>query len=576
MTTQTKTTVSTGNNDSSNSVVRVPLSSIVIDRYKNCRSKRLVGDDMDAFEQNIRDNGLISPVAIAVEPEGKYGLVAGFRRTEVFHRLALRPVVEAYNKRHNLTNGDAVDYRDPESRKKVLEAGGEWQQKWQTALENRLISAQIVEVKDDYNAAVLNILENREREDIPLADEMNRIEELIQQYGKTQGEVAKRLTVDKSFVSSLRKIYKMRSYMEEVYFKDLTPLGFSEEKTEAMKKHIEVMLDELDRRMALPKDNDAAVKFSLARDLSNFVKPPKTKEPISTEGVIEALEILTCVEWCGKQPAVDRRRKTPESTLFGAKLREIVEREANYKKAQAAKSEEPAADATASVTVDEIAEAQQAGTATEATTEAAPQTTSAPEVSTGNQAVPAAPAATKAEEPASVSKEDAFAAINEDDDTPSVLTGTSASEEDEDDEEADQVSDGRISRTRVSGPTKAVYNMMDPDRIDQKAKGLIESAFDADKGDFVSVVDRLAFFCAADQLYSVLGSIAITKEITRSFLAYSKAVNQYVDKLEEIATKSVGEEAVKDLKSLIPARPFLSFMENGGTEDDETEGDEFA
>lgn len=82
----------------------IPLVDIEIDDEFNCRGE-LNHVDVSALAQDIAKNGLIQPVVVRPLLNGKFGLVAGFRRTKA-HQILEKETIAAVV-RDNLSETDA-------------------------------------------------------------------------------------------------------------------------------------------------------------------------------------------------------------------------------------------------------------------------------------------------------------------------------------------------------------------------------------------------------------------------------------------------------------------------------------
>lgn len=112
-------------------VTNIKLSDILIDHEWNCRGQIGAADVFDLV-RSIEEKGLIQPIAVTPKPDGKYKLIAGFRRSQAF---------------------------------KVLK--------------KTTIPAVIMPVMTDEDCIIFNLAENLERKDLNIIQEAKSIQRLI-------------------------------------------------------------------------------------------------------------------------------------------------------------------------------------------------------------------------------------------------------------------------------------------------------------------------------------------------------------------------------------------------------------
>lgn len=551
----------------------VSLKQVDPTRYKNYRQEAKEAHIMELMGL-LKEHGQLNSCLGAWQKDGTIALVAGFCRFEAMMRLALKPVVDEYNKFNKKEPGDegyipygGFGFKSHENRIKVREAGGEWTAKYDAALAGYNINFSTVIVEDDADAALMNIASNA-YDKPPLIDLCRQIENLLKQgNGITAKRVAKALKMSETVVSLHRKINATPAHLRTLFSGDLSELAKKPEDQQVLRDTLMTAVAEFERRLALEQDNPQSISYSHAREFAGHVI---SKDPMTLAGVAKALKDLVLMGDNGKL-AIDAA--TPDYTVYMAKLREAkrigkVLPEAAVPGQTPATAPAPAASApatidTSTLSAEQLAQFDQAGKA------AAPVAMPAAPVSTGNPPAVATTTPTVVPAPALSPEDQARQAEIDASNSEFVGTSTSSLLDAEGDlppvGEAIAVAtgtpaatDGQTRGKTTDAPVSAKYkNAKPPEKIEVTANRMLDFAGDTERS---TVLEQGGYLLTSAYLFNACGLEEAEAAVNEVFVNFMEEANKYLLTLEDTVKQARGEATLVEIQKLRPkfVRPKLA------------------
>lgn len=250
--TATKTTTSVETAVPAGTEMDIPVSLVVADDDFNARkdlnSKGDEGHSIKGLATSIKEEGQLSPVLVAVVKEypGKYFLVSGFRRFYSISRSKKDGGLELGKIR-------ATVYQPTDKKGNPVE----------------------LEIKDLY---YLNLIENEARKALNPYERAVRYHELVRKHGETGNAIAKRVTLDPSYVNRLIAAMDMHPKLIEQW---------AEEWTDAYEGTKIMTTDTINKLVKMKKDgSDKQDHESQLAWLDSQLNPPEEsdEEGEGTEG----------------------------------------------------------------------------------------------------------------------------------------------------------------------------------------------------------------------------------------------------------------------------------------------------
>ncbi len=326
------------------------LSQIDNTVHENNRSS-MNEETLNELAKDIANNGMMHNLVVDWKGDGTAtaGLIAGFRRYEALLRNALKSLFNAANnpeKYPSLTkptdydkgakaempcNFDVGNPKHREMLKSQLPT------EYQAALDAAEVAVNVIQVEDEVAATLRNLSENKNRDAISVKDYVGKINKLLAKDVQ-QKRIADGLGVDKSKVTHLKNIANICNELSEQL---LNPKGMSDTELTAHQGLLKIMLEELDRRMAMVKDEtELAIGYSTLRMFSEHLK--RNREKYETQPLMEVLGYLVRVDKGGNLLAT----ATPDYGVFKERLEAALEESGKIRK----KNTTPAAPVEETVT----------------------------------------------------------------------------------------------------------------------------------------------------------------------------------------------------------------------------------
>ena len=530
--------------------------------FKNPRGEMLE-KNVILMQHSLKHHGQISSIAVSkIEGSAKLGVNAGWTRTEATIRNVHDPLIRKWNEEHGIKTASEPGWMmvsNPDHRKIVREAYPEDYLKHRDRDENKLYVIVDPKVKTAGQAFMKGFIENTARTDMSLVAEINAIETMIGEYGYKQGEVARATKISDTQVSLMRKIGRLPAFLRTLLITPEAGEVIPEAELTKLKEDVTVLMDEFERRLALPKDDEEMLSYSHCREFAGKVMA-KDKKADAKEGEGEEKEStrsLTRVQvldlLCWLVGANDKSHKLNAKTppeqypLFMSRMK-------RYEQATAAKREgkgeavapaTPTTDAGSAVgAVDGLAKAQ-----ADATTPATPAT---PAVSSGNApaVAPATPATTPVSDgttaadgtvtpTAAADEENADANITNSD-IAAGLVGADAANLADDDIEPESLTPAGQKSTKVQSAPLAGVKVREANVILNAINTLVEQAMElAGEGEAnKNMVLVGAALASASFGYEMLGMDDKQKEFAEAANNYAESVELYILGLEAFAEKA--------------------------------------
>lgn len=258
-------------------------SRSVIDNYRKTPTEEHIRNLSQSLGKNKQGQQLQPVVVGWFEEEKLHSLVDGWCRDEAFERNALHALIKEWNTSKGLEPGnkDYVPYvlSDEDvkegvspftlraKRERIKEAGGEWAEKYQAALEDMPVNIQVKVYKNKLDALADSAAANEGREDVCAYDTALRIVELLE-GGMTGAAVAKRLAISGGKVTQYKTLFEFPEKIEKYLRESVgTEGGISEEDA----KWLNMCLNEFRRRVRLARSSNAAIKMSFVRAFDTAV-----------------------------------------------------------------------------------------------------------------------------------------------------------------------------------------------------------------------------------------------------------------------------------------------------------------
>lgn len=559
-------------------VYTVKLSQIDNTVYTNQRTERDPSKMLELFK-SLKGGPQLNTVTCEWKEDGqRLNLVAGFGRIEAFERIALEKLVKEWNASHELQSTDENFLRldMPEHRHRILNAGGEWEQKYIEAMDSQMVNVTTIIVGEEKGEAELtNLAENVIREDLSLMDLCRSVHDLVD-AGVKQTLIARKLGKQEAQVSQYKKLAEFPTYLRTRFRDELPSLYKDESKLVEIADIAEKALAEYERRLKLPKDATASVSFSHARDFVNAVNNKKNPLPIG-----HTLTVLRYLVRMDESGTLNPMSPVMDYAVFKDQLNATV------------KTAQKFGDEVLDAQADQVAANQTAKTAEPA------NAVSVQDVASAQAAVNAAIAASGVElkdvdRGTLNSVKDALnkeAGVNKDESLVDIQPGDADGDDIDaneimDDLIGDDPSDGELESlessgvnidllgksgngagdgaTRVSTVDRggiddgvSPYKLKEAHTINQYANQYLAHTMDAD----TPLSEIQPYLFAAGELKSVIGLEQEFQDIGVRFNTYSTVFNAYFAKMEEVIDKYAGKElpleVVKSLKMMRPTSDLL-------------------
>lgn len=331
----------------------VPLSRIRTDYFDNYRTdlSGLSGEDIKDLKENLKELGQLQNVLGTWLEDGSVALSAGFRRVTAMRHLCLDELVDKYNKENKLKTNDEQYIRDwhADSYNRILEVKPNEARK---LLDNYTVKVDIREYKDEIGAMIDNGAENESRLDVPLTDTINLVVRLKNLKVK-QVRIAKGLGKSESTISQYLKISNLSKDIKEVLLDEdnMKLMGLDDAATKVHLLQVKGLLEELEKRIGLPKNNERAVPFSHLRDLSAAVAN-------KAGCALEAKQLVETLQYLVKYTNTPIGTPTPEYGQFKNKLNDAINLSNSIRKERELEKTKPK-QVQQNVTLDDLSKKQE-------------------------------------------------------------------------------------------------------------------------------------------------------------------------------------------------------------------------
>lgn len=572
----------------------MPLSQIDNTVYPNYR--RLSSNkDIEGLMVSLANNGQRQNLVAGKQPSGKAGLACGFQRYEARERLAVKHVVDEFNKHFDykpiqdeyvhlsgetkaLNPRGANDWRAStvvmaKNRRRLRDVSPDWAKKYDDALAACLVNVQVKVYANAAEAALDNALENEVRNDPSLADKTEMIIGLIA-GGMKAGEVARTINESPATISHYQRIARIIPFLEEQKKEAATSTGLTGDNLAAFLRKMDAGICELDRRWKLPDDDSQYIQFQKLRFLSETVDPAKDDKKLPLLVIVDLVGLLVRLNTKG-DPTDE---PTYDMGTLRQRFKDVIELDRQEKEVAAQAAADAVAKAaglpTASETSDAVKAAASAGAAKAAATPASATVADAAKVQgaqqaaanvkvTGTATVQNTTAPTDAARQASIDAANAALEVGDgthlDDNAPTSnlddadeftlpptadeLAGTIG-------EVPSKPEDGAM-KSKTSEATKSRYTAMAPEKVEVYAMSLIKDLADPAQAELVSPYDIISWFGGAKQLFYVMGLHAQADAVNEVMIEYIEGQAAYLAKLEELLEKQK-VDVQTSIKSLKP------------------------
>lgn len=277
-------------------------------------------------EGTVKDGGLwrlgvmMSLIGCWSKDKTYVNLAGGFCRLEACHQIALKEVIDDYNKHFGYKEGDegfvyvSGNPKSDESpdtlsrekhRLKVRDQGGEWAEKYDAALKSHTLLFNLKDWGDpDTDEAkrkglLANFDENRNRTDPSLWDSIERVVELSA-MGYKGSEIQATLDLSAAAVSQYKTLHAMPEEMRAHFSGDAFEKEYPNVEDRALAlATLTTCLSEFIARLKLPPADPKCIDFSKAREVVYAIKPDGKKQ-VKMKDRLRLLRLLTRVGDDGK------------------------------------------------------------------------------------------------------------------------------------------------------------------------------------------------------------------------------------------------------------------------------------
>ena len=516
---------------------------------------------MQELKKSLVVSGQLQPIHASPSDDGEtLNVVCGFRRTEALTQLALEKLIRVYNGAKSMKPGDDgfIVIVRPKDRlivsndeSEIPETNGDtWKNAYLRALKEAKILVSIEAVTDPVDAALKNLTENQLREDFTLTELTSRIQILLKQE-VPQKRIAKGLGYSEPKVSQMIKVGRLVDYLRDLLVKSddgLKSLNLEETEMTARIEQTNSALEEIKRRMSLPKANRCSVSFSHLRDFAGRVIVGKNKKPMPLSAIIFAVEILARMD-SGK---INDKKETMDYGAFITVMDDAVKRANKFEKASdAAETAKDAINEAENVsTGNSVVEAATVGDIADAQAETAEANAVAADADAKAAVDPATDTtadveADKAAEKAA-DKADRDATMSElaaEEHTPTAAGDSEAVKE--------ETPVGQTSTKTVDVPEEAAFTMKDPTKIKVQADQYMEYA--ASDDETILVADKACFLYGASELYAIIGMETEADKAHEAYVEYIESLNGFIEALKNAANKHVKD--ANELGALVDLKP---------------------
>lgn len=530
----------------------VPLSRIRTDYFDNYRTdvSGLSGEDIKDMKENLKELGQLQNVLGTWLEDGSVALSAGFRRVTAMRHLCLDELISKYNKDNKLKTGDEQYIKDwhTDSYNRILEVKPNEARK---LLDNYTVKVDIREYKDEIGAMLDNMAENEARLDVPLSDTLQAVARLKNLKVK-QNRIAKSLAKSEATISQYVKINGLAQDIKDVLLDEanMKLMGLDDAATKVHLLQVKGLLEELEKRIGLPKNNERAVPFSHLRDLSAAVAN-KAGCALEPKQLVETLQYL--VKYTDKPIGTP----TPEYGQFKNKLNDAINLSNSIRKERELEKTKPK-QVQQNVTLDDLSKKQEElETASKAETidktledlaGAAPDSDS-----DSTDDIDIESLIDETEEALSGSLMEEVEVDDEDSDIPLDEDLEAIEEEDEDLPSTAGEASITTSKTKTMDKPASKFRQRSPEDVFKLALVVLQTAEDDD----FSVFERLASLQTGRFLLDTIGLDAECKKLDDIYEEYLAESVKYVGGLIECAkqhdkdklrTPTMNVDALKEIK----------------------------
>lgn len=558
------------------------IDNTVFPNYRRLSNNEDIENLMESIKDGMKQNLVGGRLA-----DGRIGLACGFQRKEARERLAVKHVVDEYNKHfgyepkdekfvflsgqtkelnpRGVKNWRASTLEMQKNRRKIMEAGPEWKEKYETALREAFVNIQVKVYASATEAAKDNLIENEIRSQPSLADKTAKIITLLE-GGLKPGEVAELTGDSASTISHYKRIDRLIPYLQERRKEAATLTGLSGEPLEIFLKKMDAGIAELDRRWKLSDDDPQFIQFQKLRFLSETIEPAKEDKKLPLHLIVDAVAIMTRLK--NGEPTEE---PTFDMGTLKQRFKDMIAAE-EMKAAEAKKAAEAAA-------------APAAGTASAAGAAAAAPASTGPTLNldasnaqdaallqslstqTGEKIATATPAPGGVAAPTDADRAASVAQANADlqgsDADAELMTGglEIPSEEDvaaETGEVQTSPEDGVMRAKTSEAVVKSRYTPMAPEKVELYADALIRDLNDPEQAEVTTPYDAIGYMAGAKHSYHCLGLSDKSDSVNEVLIQYVESFGGYMAKLEELLAKQSADVQM-GIKSLKPSLPKIEF-----------------
>jgi len=233
--------------------------------------KQMLESAVQEMQQSLRIHGQGQEIQVARIPNSALlAVVAGYTRTEAQTRNVFTPLILKWNKDKGLKVGEEnfLLVNNPAHRAIVKDAYPEEYAAQRNDEKNKLRVVIDPKVTTAGQARIKAGVENFHRTDMPLQDQFDLINDLIDVDGFKANEVSKQLKKSEATISQMRKSAKIAPKLRSILVTPDEGETMSESDLTSIKENAKVMVDEFERRLSLPRDNAEAISFSHVREFA--------------------------------------------------------------------------------------------------------------------------------------------------------------------------------------------------------------------------------------------------------------------------------------------------------------------
>jgi len=337
----------------------VSLFDLHTDIYKNPRDKATF-DEIEKLRLSMENKGQLIRVSCSVAEKGGeavLGVYGGFTRTEALKRTALRPVITEWNEAHGYSEGSPgyisplsakMGYEAAAIRQQIRDAGGEWKEKFDTALKNAPIRIDVMPSVDDKETFMRAFIENFCRSDMSVWNTCQSMEVMRRECGYSGKDLADAVGVSQANISQFNTIFSLPEQFRAMVAERTEP----EKLTESDIALTETLIDAFVQGVSVPAKEPGSIQFSCARYIATAIRN-RGKNYLKIKDACSLLCLLTKLNRDGKH---DPTVSDVDQTVFKKKVEAACEKPIVLKEFN---PEEQLNEAINSVNVEDLIAAQQ-------------------------------------------------------------------------------------------------------------------------------------------------------------------------------------------------------------------------